>query len=75
MSDPIEDLLQNGLLNPPDHFATAVMARVAALPVPLPRQTPQRTVLQWLALAGAGLVGVGQLVSFMFGVWAATAAG
>jgi hypothetical protein len=77
MHEDFDDLLKDGLLAPPEDFARRVMARVDELPPPefaaLPRRAGAR--MQWIALAGAGLLGAAQLAAFMFGIWTATAAG
>jgi len=76
MVEDFDELLKGGLLAPPEDFTHRVMERIAELPLPgLPAQPSGREKrMQWIALAGAGLVGAAQLVIFMFGIWTATAA-
>jgi hypothetical protein len=76
MRDDFDELLKSGLLAPPEDFAHRVMQRIAGLPLPeLPAQ-PRGTesMIQWIALVGAGLIGAAQLAAFMFGIWTAAAA-
>jgi hypothetical protein len=76
MTDDLDDLLHSGIFDPPEDFTRRVMARVSELPPPeMPgRVSRARERIQWIALLGAGLVGVVQLAAFMFGIWAASAA-
>lgn len=88
MNDDMDRLLRNGLLQPPDQFSELVMRRVRESERPEfevgaartgGRSKPAfqwlRLGLRWLALLGAALVGAVQLAGFMFGLWAASAAG
>lgn len=77
MSDDLNEILHGDLLTPPDDFSSQVMLRIAELPAPsFPTRTSHATErMQVAALIGASLVGAIQLVTFMFGIWAATAAG
>jgi hypothetical protein len=70
--DPLEQWLHTDLVQVPDDFTARVMQQIHTLPFP-----PAKSLewLQWLALAGGVLVGVVQLVGFVFGVWALSAAG
>jgi hypothetical protein len=74
MEDDLDHLLKAPLLEPPPDFEALVMARIhqAAQQAPVPRRQP---LWQWLALAAAGLPVLLQLFAFIFGMWAATAAG
>jgi len=57
----------------PQAFEARVMQRIAGLP--LPRPPPRwRTLAQGLAIALAGALGASQVVAFIFGLWAVTAA-
>lgn len=81
MNDELDALLQDGLLLAPSDFTQRVM-RVIGPPVPaaMPARTRRRPWqrLRWLVAAsgllGTGLLGLGQLVSFVFGLWIASAA-
>lgn len=77
MDDRYEALLRQGLIAPPADFTTRTMARVAAEPFPRVRQRRRivREVLQWVALAGAGLVGATHVLGYMFGIWILSSAG
>lgn len=77
MSDDLNEMMQSDLLTPPDDFSSRVMLRIAELPMPgLPTCANLATErMQWAALIGASLVGAMQLLTFIFGIWTATAAG
>lgn len=75
MSDErLDVLLKTELLRPPAGFAEGVMARIAALPEPLPAARPSRIreLVEWFALSGAVLAGMSQLAAFVFSIWAVT---
>jgi hypothetical protein len=74
MNEDLDELLESGLLEPPADFSERVMQRIAGLPLPA-RRSRSWEILQWLALAGGGILAIAQLAGFMFGVWAAVAAG
>jgi len=76
MPEDFDGLLGDGLLAPPDGFTHRVMAQIAELPLPEWRAQPKGPgiKIQWLAVAGAALVGAAQLGAFIFGIWATTAA-
>ena len=67
-------LLESGLLEAPGDFPQRVMRRIDSLPLPA-KQSRSWEMLQWLALIGGGFLGIAQLAGFMFGIWAAVAAG
>jgi hypothetical protein len=83
LNEDYEKLLREGLLAPPEDFVRGTMARVAAAPEPAPAPVPRaprawpaaRDVAQWLALAGAALVGAIQVASYVFGIWILSSAG
>jgi hypothetical protein len=77
LSDSIDQELAAGLLAPPENFAARVMVEIAALPLPEPPRprARARVVIEWLALAGAVLAGLAQLIPFLFGAWTITSAG
>lgn len=77
MSDQIDRELKAGLYEPPQDFATRVMADIDLRPLPQ-RQSPlDRTsdFVEWVALAGALIAGISQLLPFLFGVWTVSNAG
>ena len=69
-----DQLLESGLLEPPADFPERVMRRIASLPLP-ERRSRSWEMLQWFALIGGGILATAQLAGFMFGIWAAVAAG
>jgi hypothetical protein len=73
MSDDLDTLLQTDLVSVPDDFAERVMRRVQASPRAAAQPRWMRR-LQWVALLGGALVGALEVVTFIFGLWAATAA-
>lgn len=77
MTEEIDELLRTDLLTPPDGFAGRVMERIATLPLPGPAAERRRAqdIFEWLALAGAVLAGLSQLLAFVFGVWSVSNAG
>jgi hypothetical protein len=70
--DSLEQWLHMDLVQVPDGFTGRVMQQIHTLPLPAAKSLEW---LQWLALAGGVLVGIGQLVGFVFGVWALSTAG
>ena len=74
MEDDLDRLLKAPLLKPPPDFAEQVFARIqrASAPEPLSRW---QSACQWLAFAAAAIPATIQLLAFMSGMWAATAAG
>ncbi len=74
MEDELDRLLRTPLLTPPPDFAGQVMERIRRWPAP-ERAPRLQSAWQWLALAAAAVPAMLQLLAFMFGMWAATAAG
>ncbi|MGZ3237410.1 MAG: hypothetical protein ACXWIN_08400 [Burkholderiaceae bacterium] len=74
MDKDFDSLLGDGLLDVPDNFTQVVMQRIYQMPVPSAHLSLSEK-LQNLALIVGGVLGFAQLAAFMFGVWAATAAG
>jgi hypothetical protein len=74
MTDDIEALLEKGLLQPPPQFATRVMQDLGPRQ-PSSRLMRRREWLEWLAMAGAALLGFTQLAGFLFGLWIPASAG
>jgi hypothetical protein len=74
MEDDLDRLLKTALLTPSPDFEEQVMARINRHPkqAAVPRWQP---VWHWLVLAAGGIPAVLQLLAFIFGMWAATAAG
>ena len=71
--DELDTLLRLADDGAPADFDTRVMRRIAALPPP--RRPPRwRTLAQRLALIAAAALGTTQVLAFIFGLWAATAA-
>lgn len=69
----LDAMLSEDRLQAPDDFTQRVMQEIqTSQPVHKPSLLTQW--LQWVALAGGFLLGAQQLLSFMFGVWLATAA-
>lgn len=73
MNDELEVLLHLGRSNAPKHFSANVMGRVAVLPLPQ-RPSRWRTLAQQLAFIAAAALGASQVLAFIFGLWAVTAA-
>ncbi|MGC4059727.1 MAG: hypothetical protein QM749_02220 [Aquabacterium sp.] len=71
--DDIDTRLEADLLQVPDDFTEQVMRRIDTLPRPT-KTSQRRERLQWLALLGGAALGLSQLLAFMFGMWAASAA-
>jgi hypothetical protein len=77
LSNWIDKELRAGLLSPPDDFAARVLAALQTHPAPVAarRALRARTFIEWLALAGAVIAGLAQLLPFLFGVWTVSNAG
>jgi len=73
MNKDLDALLAAGLLSVPDDFTEKVMREIQGLPMPSPKRT-WRSRLQWLAIIGGMVLGAFEVFSFIFGIWAATAA-
>ncbi len=69
MKPSIDDLLEQGLLEPPPGFERRVMARIAAEPRAKAPPARIRRALQWLALLAGAAFGGAQLLAFAFGTW------
>jgi len=69
----IDALLGTDLLTVPDDFSRRVMCEVHAQPVH-PVTSKRRERLQWLALLAAAGLGLSQVMAFIFGMWATSAA-
>lgn len=79
-SERIDKALSADLLAPPEDFTARVMAMIAAAPLPAPVPRPPRSRLvresaEWLALAGAVVAGMAQLLPLLFGLWTYTNTG
>lgn len=78
--DRIDKLLTDGMPKPPNHFADTVLSRIAQqTPYDYsrsPSPTPStKTVWPSLALAASAVLGVFQVIGFIFGLWIPTVAG
>jgi hypothetical protein len=76
-SAALDELLAQDFLMPPADFTEQLMRRVQTLPMPAvkpPRENTLRESLKWLALLGGAALGAAELLAFMFGLWASTAA-
>lgn len=73
MNVDIDALLREDLLSVPEGFARRVMCEVYAQP-PHETASRKRERLQWLALIAAAGLGVSQVLAFIFGMWATSAA-
>ncbi|MCB1909341.1 MAG: hypothetical protein KDH15_18405 [Rhodocyclaceae bacterium] len=70
MTDPFDELLERGLLDPPADFVARVMLRLE------PRRTEPRwrSWARYSALVGGALFGSAQLLTFALAAWTAGAA-
>jgi hypothetical protein len=75
MTNDIDRLLEKGLLEPPPQFTTRVMQRLGPPPRLASRRERLREWFEWLAVAGATLVGFAQLAAFLFVFWIPASAG
>ncbi len=75
MNDDIDRLLEKGLLEPPPQFTTRIMQRLESTPQLPSWRARLREWFQRLAVAGAALLGLAQLASFLFGLWIPATAG
>lgn len=73
MTVDLDTLLAADLLSVPADFSQSVMREVYQLPAPMARPG-KRERLQWLALLAAAGVGISQVLAFIFGMWATSAA-
>jgi|GEM_PF-1517292 len=83
MDDDLDTLLKQDLLQSPADFSYRVMQGIKPLPMPFERYQPQlaiqptnalHKIAMRLGMIGAGLLGLSQVASFVFGVWLATSA-
>lgn len=79
MTDDLDRLLRGDLLRPPADFSYRVMQQLPQQRQTQPHPEPQRwRRVRWLVTAagllGGGLLGLSQLVSFVFGLWLAALA-
>ena len=79
--DDLDELLRSGPPGAPADFSARVMQQISALPGLQPQPHPQpllpprwQTLAQWLALVAAAALGISQVLAFIFGLWAVTAA-
>ena len=78
--DPLDRLLTDSVTQPPEHFTDSVLSRIAEqtpfdysqprLPV-----SPKPSLWASIALATSTVVGVFQVIGFIFGLWLPVAAG
>lgn len=73
MNVDVDALLRDELLSVPEGFARRVMCEVYAQPSP-EMVSRKRERLQWIALIAAAGLGVSQVLAFIFGMWATSAA-
>lgn len=65
--------LQDDLVQAPADFSQRVMQQIATQPLPeLQESTPPWWT--WLAVAGSFLLGIEQLLTFIFSIWLSSAA-
>ncbi len=83
MNDDLDTLLSQDLLQPPTDFSYRVMQGIKPLPMPfkeahalhLSQPAPAlRKLAIHAAMIAAGLLGLSQVVGFVFGVWVASSA-
>lgn len=77
MNDLVDTVLERGLLVPPADFTERV---IAALPARAAversrRRASGRDFYEWLAVGGAVVAGMAQLIPLLFGIWTFTIAG
>lgn len=68
--DPLDELLSQPLVSPPNVFTHKVMERIAFEPLP----HKITTWLQWVAIAGTVALGIEQVLGFIFGIWLVSSA-
>jgi hypothetical protein len=73
MKVDIDTLLRADLLSVPEDFSRHVMREIYAQPVPKTISS-KRERLQWLALLATAGLGLSQVLAFIFGMWATSAA-
>ena len=81
--DDLDELLRSGPPGAPADFTTRVMQQISGLPSlqlqpqPQPQLLPPprwQSLAQWIALVAAAALGISQVLAFIFGLWAVTAA-
>ncbi|MEM7255846.1 MAG: hypothetical protein AAF404_00500 [Pseudomonadota bacterium] len=78
-NDWLDNLLSDNPVTPPDHFADSVMSKLSSEPVinqTLPAATPaHQSIWPPLALAASSVLGMIQIVGYIFGLWIPATAG
>jgi hypothetical protein len=83
VNDDLDTLLSQDLLQPPTNFSYRVMQGIKPLPMPFEKahsthishpSLALRKLVIGMGMMGAGLLGLSQVVSFVFGVWVASSA-
>jgi hypothetical protein len=83
MNDDLDALLSQDLLQSPTDFSYRVMQGIKPLPMPFTQPLPQHTkhpiqalrkMVMRIGMVGAGLLGLSQVVGFVFGVWLVSSA-
>jgi hypothetical protein len=78
MNDDLDSLMGHDLLQPPEDFSYRVMQGIKPLPMPFKQHVPQqstqpihalRKIAMSIGMIGAGMLGLSQVVSFVFGLW------
>lgn len=72
--DALDALLQRPLLQPPPGFAQRVVQRLPRRVAPPSAWSRLRWLLVATGLAGGGVLGLSQIVGFVFGLWFTAAA-
>lgn len=85
LDESTEALLKAGLARPPSEFRDNVMQNIAAFErqqIELDKKNQSAPIQsqlvpwwQWIALTAGGVVGIGQVLRFIFSVWFVTTAG
>jgi hypothetical protein len=73
MNRRLDDLFESAALEPPEGFAQRVMGRLEHLPRAREVRDAPRW-LPWVAVICGVVLGIGELVSFMFSAWIAVTA-
>lgn len=83
MNNDLDTLLGENLLRSPTNFSYRVMQAIQTLPVPFEQAQPRSSrqpdhglqmIVMRIGMIGAGLLGLSQVVSFVFGLWLASSA-
>ena len=83
LDEKTEALLRDGWASPPPEFRDTVMRNIAAFEREREKATDNVNPVvlqsvpwwQWIAIAAGSVVGVGQVMRFIFSVWFVTAVG